>query len=190
MCAEARALRRRRCAVVRTLGRRCPRGQVGSGVRAGSSGHPGTRTAPLLSGCPGARRAPLPRGLSESAQSPFPARPGPRPSDALALAGQLPSPHPFSPSLLRPAASSRLSTLLPSETVTLSFGISDPFSLETNISHFAFCRHLKGKGERQMTTLNTGSARFGTAVSLLKLSLPPSSYMPFNHSLLPESLSS
>lgn len=35
LCAAARALRRRCCAVVRTSGRRCPRGQVGSGVGTG-----------------------------------------------------------------------------------------------------------------------------------------------------------
>lgn len=82
LCAAARALRRRRCAVVRTSGRRCPRGQVGSGVGAGPSGRPGMRTAPLLLGRPGARKAPhqLSASCPRTRKAPFPARPGPRPS--------------------------------------------------------------------------------------------------------------
>lgn len=65
-------------------------------ARPGGFGRPGwilwpsgDAHSPTPFGLPGSAQSPSPRGLSESAQSPFPARPGPRPSDALALAGQL-----------------------------------------------------------------------------------------------------
>lgn len=103
----------------------------------------GNAHSPSPLGLPGSAQSPSPRGLSESAQSPFPARPGPRPSDALALAGQLLFTSSFF-TILAMTCRLRPPLLLPSETFILNLGISVPFSLETNISHFAFCRHLEG----------------------------------------------
>lgn len=118
----------------------------GFGRRDWTSGRPGTLTAPLCLGLSEAREAPLPllAGCPRTRKAPFPARPGPRPSDALVLAGQRLPPHPLSPSLLWPADSGRSFAPLPSATVPLDLGISASFSPGTSISHFASCRHLKG----------------------------------------------
>lgn len=173
LCAVARALRRRRCAVVQTSGRRCPRGQVGSSVRAGSSGHPRKHTAPLLSDCPGVRRAPLPAGCPRARKAP--SRRGPGPGRRTLRRSRASSSHLIlfhhpCYDLPTPAASP-LSCLPKGSPSTSAFEPHFPWKL-TSLT-LLFVGTWEGEGERQMTTLNTGSARFGTAMGLLNLSLPP-----------------
>lgn len=72
---------------------------------------------------------------------------------------------------LPPPAASPLSCLLRRSPSTSGFQPHFPWKL-TPLT-LLFVGTWKGDGERQMTTLNTDSARFGTAMGLLKLSLPP-----------------
>lgn len=134
----------------------------------------GNAHSPTPLGLPGSAQSPSPRGLSESAQSPFPARPGPRPSDALALAGQLLFTSSFFHhpcyDLPTPAASSL--SCLPRRSPSAS-GFQPHFPWKLTFLTLLFVGTWKGEGEKQMTTLNTGSARLGTAVGLLKLFLLP-----------------
>lgn len=143
LCAEARAGRRRRCAVVGTSGRRCPRGQVGSGVRTGPSAARG-HAQPRSFWASRERAKPLslsPRAVRERANPLSRRGPGP----ALQRSGAR-----------RPASFSRLILFHhpcydPPLLLPPAFRDCPPqprdFSLsplETNVSHFASCRHLEG----------------------------------------------
>lgn len=175
LCAEARALGRRRCTAVRSGARggvvRAARWVRASGldplaIRGRAQPHSlraaRERAEPLSPRAVRERAKPLPGAARAQAVRRSGAR-GPAPSRLIL------SHHPCYD--LPPPAASPLSCFPRRSPSTSGFQPHFPWKL-TSLT-LLFEGTWKGEGERQMTTLNTGSARFGTAVGLLKLSLPP-----------------